>query len=80
MRPCNVDIYQAILHYGHAGRPNDGFLKDGDMLLLDLGAEFMGYATDITISFPASGVFTDDQRAIYQAVRDAQVCGERKRN
>ena len=35
-------LLQAILHYGHAGRPNDGVLKDGDMLLLDLGAEFMG--------------------------------------
>ena len=45
-------------------------------MLLDLGAEFLGYATDITISFPASGKFTEDQRVIYQAVRAAQVAVE----
>ncbi len=37
-----------------------------------MGSEFNGYATDITTSYPVSGKFTDDQRAVHQAVLEAQ--------
>lgn len=40
------------------------------MLLLDMGGEFHCYASDITCSFPANGKFTDDQRMVFEAVRD----------
>lgn len=42
------------------------------MMLCDMGCEYHGYDSDITISFPVSGKFTDDQRIIYNAVLDAQ--------
>jgi len=63
----------SILHYGHAGRPNNQILQDGDMCLMDLGSEFKGYATDITVSFPVNGKFTADQRAIYDIVYKANM-------
>lgn len=40
------------------------------MLLLDMGGEYHCYASDITCSFPANGKFSDDQKIIYNAVRD----------
>ncbi|VBB18021.1 xaa-Pro dipeptidase [Yasminevirus sp. GU-2018] len=67
----------AILHYGHAGAPNDRKLQDSDMLLLDMGAEYYNYGSDITCSFPKSGKFTDDQKLIYNAVLDSQLEVER---
>ena len=62
-----------ILHYGHGGRPNSGrLLKSSDIALLDMGAEYHCYASDITCSFPVSGSFTEDQRSIYESVLNAQ--------
>ena len=63
--------HSAVLHYGHAGAPNDGLIRDGDMILLDFGGEYAGYCSDITISFPATGKFNAKQKAIYEAVLDA---------
>jgi len=62
-----------ILHYGHAGRPNSRLLTSSDIALLDMGAEYHCYASDITCSFPVSGTFTKDQRAVYESVLAAQV-------
>jgi Xaa-Pro dipeptidase len=42
------------------------------MALLDMGAEYHGYVSDITCSFPISGTFSDDQRAVFQGVLNAQ--------
>ncbi|WP_150539712.1 Xaa-Pro aminopeptidase [Actinobacillus vicugnae] len=56
-----------ILHYNE----NDQVLKDGDLLLIDAGAEFAHYAGDITRTFPVNGKFSEAQREIYQLVLEA---------
>lgn len=61
----------AILHYGHAGCPNDRKIEDGDMLLFDMGAAYHFYASDITRSFPVNGKFTQKQRDMYEVVKEA---------
>lgn len=58
-----------VLHYVENGDE----LRDGDLLLIDAGAEYEGYAADITRSFPVNGRFSTEQRAIYQLVLDAQM-------
>jgi Xaa-Pro dipeptidase len=69
---CACGPNGAILHYGHANAPNDRKLKISDMALLDMGAEYHGYVSDITCSFPIAGTFSDDQKVIYQSVLNAQ--------
>lgn len=56
------------LHYER----NDQLLQGGDVLLLDLGAEFEYYSADISRTFPVSGKFTPEQLAYYSAVLHAQ--------
>jgi len=53
-----------ILHY----RENDAVLKDGDLVLIDAGCEIDCYASDITRTFPVSGRFSTEQKAIYELV------------
>ncbi|MBF6622670.1 MAG: Xaa-Pro aminopeptidase [Pseudomonas stutzeri] len=53
-----------ILHY----RENDALLKDGDLVLIDAGCEIDCYASDITRTFPVSGKFSPEQKAIYELV------------
>jgi Xaa-Pro aminopeptidase len=60
--------HACVLHYVS----NDGVLRDGDLLLVDAGCELEGYASDITRTFPVSGVFSGPQRAIYELVLAAQ--------
>lgn len=69
---CCTGKNSAILHYGHAGAPLADKIKSNDILLLDMGAEYFGYDSDITCSFPATGQFNTEQRLIYQAVLDTQ--------
>ncbi|MCL4131550.1 UNVERIFIED_CONTAM: hypothetical protein GTU68_058833 [Idotea baltica] len=57
-----------ILHYTE----NDHLLKDGDLLLVDAGAELDCYAADISRTFPVNGKFSAEQRALYSIVLDAQ--------
>lgn len=57
-----------ILHYTE----NNCELKDGDLLLIDAGAEFDCYAADITRTFPVNGRFSDAQRAVYEIVLASQ--------
>src|SRR5258705_2703740 len=58
-----------VLHYIN----NDGELHDGELLLVDAGAEYKGYASDITRTFPINGRFTKPQREIYDLVLKAQM-------
>ncbi|WP_111641401.1 Xaa-Pro aminopeptidase [Marinimicrobium alkaliphilum] len=57
-----------ILHYIENSAP----LKDGDLVLIDAGCELNGYAADITRTFPVSGRFSPEQRALYEVVYGAQ--------
>lgn len=52
-------------------------IEAGEVVVIDAGAEFQGYAADVTRTIPVSGTYTPDQRAIYQIVRDAQAAAER---
>ena len=58
-----------VLHYIN----NDGELRDGELLLVDAGAEYKGYASDITRTFPINGRYTKPQREIYDLVLKAQM-------
>src|SRR5262249_15885555 len=57
-----------VLHYFRNGRR----IGDGDVVLIDAGAEWARYATDVTRTFPANGHFTAEQRRVYDAVLEAQ--------
>ncbi|WP_455216800.1 Xaa-Pro aminopeptidase [Kaarinaea lacus] len=57
-----------ILHYTE----NNDELRDGDLLLIDAGAENNLYAADITRTFPVNGRFSKEQKALYNIVLDAQ--------
>jgi Xaa-Pro dipeptidase len=70
---CGCGPRSSVLHYGHQGAPNDQPLRDGDLFLNDSGAEYHGYASDITCSYPVNGRFTPEQRAVYEAVLDANL-------
>ncbi|GMI14793.1 hypothetical protein TrLO_g4342 [Triparma laevis f. longispina] len=69
---CACGPNPAVLHYGHAGAPNDRVIREEDMLLLDMGAEYHCYGSDITCSYPANGKFTERQRKVYEGVLNAQ--------
>lgn len=57
-----------ILHY----LANTAPMKNGDLLLVDAGAEFANYASDVTRTWPVSGTYTKEQRALYEIVLAAQ--------
>jgi len=67
--PCIVGSgpNSVVLHYGENNRKT----QSGDMVVMDIGAEYGEYTADITRTIPINGKFTKAQREIYQAVLDA---------
>lgn len=66
---CGGGENACILHYTE----NSDVLRDGDLLLIDAGAEYQGYAADITRTFPVNGRFSPEQRDLYNLVLAAQL-------
>jgi Xaa-Pro aminopeptidase len=62
-----------VLHY----RANNKAMQEGELLLIDAGCEYDYYASDVTRTFPVSGKFSREQRAIYELVLEAQEEGIR---
>ncbi|HEY4830921.1 MAG TPA: aminopeptidase P family protein [Solirubrobacteraceae bacterium] len=56
-----------VLHFPPTARP----LQDGELVLIDAGGEFRGYASDVTRTYPVSGSFTPEQAAVHEIVRRA---------
>lgn len=63
-----------VLHYVE----NKDRLKEGELLLIDAGCEYEYYASDITRTFPVSGRFSPQQRALYEVVLEAQLAAIEK--
>ena len=63
-----------ILHYTE----NNAALNDGDLLLIDAGAEYDCYASDVTRTFPVNGRFSEPQKALYEVVLAAQTAAIKK--
>ncbi|HEX8747250.1 MAG TPA: aminopeptidase P N-terminal domain-containing protein, partial [Pyrinomonadaceae bacterium] len=61
-------LFSTILHYSE----NHKRIEAGDTVVCDIGAEYSLYTADITRTYPASGKFTERQRAVYQLVLDSQ--------
>lgn len=57
-----------ILHYKPTSRP----MRNGELVLIDVGAEINHYCADLTRTYPVSGTFTKRQREVYQVVLDVQ--------
>jgi Xaa-Pro aminopeptidase len=62
------------LHYNQ----DDRFIEPSDVVVMDIGASYKGYAADVTRTVPASGTFSPQQRAVYEIVRAAQAAAERQ--
>lgn len=63
-----------VLHYNASSR----VAQAGELVVMDMAAEFDGYSADITRTVPVSGRFTEAQRAIYTLVLQAQLAAERE--
>jgi Xaa-Pro aminopeptidase len=61
-------LNSTVLHY----MKNEAKLQDGDLLLIDSGASYAGYAADVTRTFPVNGRYTREQRKVYEVVLAAQ--------
>ncbi|PIB37045.1 Xaa-Pro aminopeptidase [Reichenbachiella sp. 5M10] len=58
-----------VLHYIDNYKPA---IEDGELILMDLGAEYHGYTADVTRTIPVNGTFSPEQKLIYDIVYDAQ--------
>ena len=64
-------VNATVLHYVLNDKP----LTDGDLVLIDSGCEFGGYASDVTRTYPVGGCFDAARRAVYEVVLEAQLKG-----
>ena len=60
--------YATVLHYDRSRRQ----MQAGDLVVVDIGAEYGYYSADVTRTYPVSGRFTDRQRALYELVLSTQ--------
>ncbi|KAI0637633.1 peptidase M24, structural domain-containing protein [Trametes polyzona] len=72
-RPAYVPVVASgpnalIIHY----TSNNQLIADGEMVLIDAGCEYNGYASDITRTFPANGSFSPEQATLYNALLTVQ--------
>ncbi|KAI0959231.1 hypothetical protein AcW1_004114 [Taiwanofungus camphoratus] len=72
-RPAYVPVVASganalTIHY----TANNQLVRDGEMVLVDAGCEYNGYASDITRTYPANGIFTSAQAELYSALLSAQ--------
>jgi Xaa-Pro aminopeptidase len=58
-----------VLHYRESQKPS---VEDGELILMDVGAEYRGYTADITRTIPVNGKFSKEQKLIYDLVYKAQ--------
>ncbi len=75
---CREPAYPSIVGGGNNACTlhyieNKSVLADGDLVLIDAGAEYQGYAGDITRTFPVNGRFSPTQKALYEVVLKAQL-------
>jgi Xaa-Pro aminopeptidase len=68
---CGASENSVILHYSTNRRK----LNDGDLIVVDAGAEYHGYTADITRTLPVNGKYNEQQRLIYNIVLEAQQAG-----
>lgn len=68
---CGAAENSVILHYEKNRRQING----GELILLDMGAEYHGYTADVTRTLPVNGTYTGEQRLIYDLVLAAQEAG-----
>jgi Xaa-Pro aminopeptidase len=61
-----------VLHYISSAKPA---IPGNELVLMDVGAEYLGYTADVTRTIPANGKFTKEQKAIYELVLKAQEAG-----
>jgi Xaa-Pro aminopeptidase len=59
----------AALHFFPSARP----MRDGDLVLIDAGADYLGYASDITRTYPAGGQFSSEAQQLHALVHAAEV-------
>jgi len=76
-RGCNGFAYQPVISSGSnncilQSITNQGICKDGDLLIMDVGAEVNGYAADITRTVPVTGKFSSRQKQVYDEIMSIQ--------
>ncbi len=71
---CGGGENSCVLHY----ESNRKQLEDGNLIVIDIGAEYHGYSADVTRTIPVNGKYSDAQKEIYELVYEAQAAGIRE--
>ena len=73
LEPCGTKLKREGLCISHDALPIQE-VQDGEVMLMDAGCELHGYASDVTRTWPVSGRFTPEQRAVYDIVYQIYRC------